>query len=112
MDRDPDFLAYEDGDHMAVAVRDVKPGSALVGYRDGTDSVHVWEPVPLGRKLALADMAKGNDLIECSGIASQDITRPGDELIDIVVRTISRRLTRAELRGYREFTPAKHYRSA
>lgn len=82
MDGRPDFLAHIGGDHVAVAVRDVEPGAARVGYLDGTTSVdiEVRESVPLGHKVALADVNRGDDVIEYQlriGIASQDITRGG-----------------------------------
>ncbi len=82
MDGYPDFLAHEDGDHVAVAVHDVEPGPALVGYLDGASQleIDVREAVPLGHKVALADVSKGADLIEYGirvGIVSQDITQGG-----------------------------------
>ncbi len=82
MDGHPDFLAHIGGDHVAVAVRDVEPGAARVGYLDGTASVEieVRESLPLGHKVALADVSSGEDVIEYGvrvGIASQDITRGG-----------------------------------
>lgn len=75
-----DFLAHNDGDAVAVAVRDVEPGPARVNYLDGTASVtvEVKSPVPLGHKVALQDVAKGEDLIEYSlrtGITTADICR-------------------------------------
>lgn len=66
MPQQPDFLAHESGDHVAVAVRDVVPGERRVGYLDDTDSVdiQVSEPVPLGHKVALTDVAQGEQVIE------------------------------------------------
>lgn len=76
----PDFLAHMDGDAVAVAVRDVEPGTARVNYLDERDAetVEVSASVPLGHKVALKDVAKGADVIEYGlrvGIASADITR-------------------------------------
>ena len=76
----PDFLAHHDGDAVAVAVRDVEPGSARVNYLDEREpeTVEVKAPVPLGHKVALKDVASGADVIEYGlriGIASADITR-------------------------------------
>lgn len=76
----PDFLAHLDGDVVAVAVRDVAPGPALVNYLDEREpeTVEVKAPVPLGHKVALKDVASGADVIEYGlrvGIASAQITR-------------------------------------
>lgn len=76
----PSFLAHEDGDAVAVAVRDVEPGEVLVGYLDGRESVRlqVMEAVPLGHKVALADVAEGDDVTEYRlpiGRASKSITK-------------------------------------
>lgn len=78
----PDFLAHDDGDHVAVAVRDVEPGEALVGYLDDTAPVRlaVTESVPLGHKVALHNVEQGADVIEYRlriGIASQNISKGG-----------------------------------
>jgi (2R)-sulfolactate sulfo-lyase subunit alpha len=80
MASNPDFLAHNDGDFVAVAVRDVQPGAAAVGYLDGTAPVQidVTDPVPLGHKVALRDVHASADVIEYSlriGIASADITK-------------------------------------
>lgn len=76
----PDFLAHMDGDAVAVAVRDVEPGTARVHYLDERDAetVEVSASVPLGHKVALNDVAKGEDVIEYGlriGTASADIVR-------------------------------------
>jgi (2R)-sulfolactate sulfo-lyase subunit alpha len=78
----PDFLAHNEGDLVAVAVRDLVPGPVTGAYLRGPDSVAVdlREPVPLGHKLALADIAAGQDIIEYGqlvGVASRDIGRGG-----------------------------------
>ena len=78
----PDFLAHEDGDHVAVAVRDMTPGVATVGYLDETEalSLNVTEGVTLGHKVALADVASGEDVIEYGlrvAVATADITKGG-----------------------------------
>jgi len=75
----PDFLAHHEGDVVAVAVRDLVPGLVRGAYLD-TDAeieVRLRHEVPLGHKLALADVAAGAEVIEYRlpiGIASQDIT--------------------------------------
>ncbi len=76
----PSFLTHKAGDHVAVAVRDVGPGSAEVGYLDGTapERVEVTAEIPLGHKVALRDLSEGDDVIEYGvrvAIASADITR-------------------------------------
>ena len=62
----PHFLAHREGDHVAVAVQDVEPGSGRVLYMDSSRAVElaVQETVPLGHKVALADLAAGADVVE------------------------------------------------
>lgn len=62
----PDFLAHAEGDSVAVAMRDLSPGPAGGGYVDGPESVtaQVNEPVQLGHKFALKDIAPGEQVIE------------------------------------------------
>lgn len=61
-----DFLAHNQGDHVAVAVRDVPVGTASVAWLDGEERsrVEVREPVPYGHKVALADLGEGAEVIE------------------------------------------------
>jgi (2R)-sulfolactate sulfo-lyase subunit alpha len=65
---------------VAVAVRDLSPGTVQGAYLD-TDAdveVELRHDVPLGHKLALADVASGDDVVEYGlriGTASQDIQR-------------------------------------
>jgi (2R)-sulfolactate sulfo-lyase subunit alpha len=62
----PDFLVHNEGDHVAVAVRDVEPAAARIVYVDSDReaTLEVLEPVPLGHKVALTDLAGGADVIE------------------------------------------------
>ena len=62
----PGFLIHNEGDHVAVAVQDVEPGSSQAVYLDSDRaiSVQVSEAVPLGHKLALADLEAGAQVIE------------------------------------------------
>lgn len=74
------FLAHRSGDAVAVAVQDVEPGRAEVGYLDDTapETVEVNAQVPLGHKVALQDIPSGSDVIEYGvrvGIASANISR-------------------------------------
>lgn len=80
----PAFLAHRAGDLVGVAVRDLGPGLVQGGYLTGPASVTVrlTEAVPLGHKLALADIAAGQEIIEYGqpvGIASTDI-RQGEHV--------------------------------
>jgi (2R)-sulfolactate sulfo-lyase subunit alpha len=78
----PDFLIHDEGDTVAVAVRDLAPGPASGAYLAGQDvvSVDLQEAVQLGHKLALADIRQGQDIIEYGqpiGTALRDIPRGG-----------------------------------
>jgi len=80
----PGFLAHRNGDLVGVAVRDLDPGPAVGGYLSGPASISVrlTEPVPLGHKLALTDIAAGQQIIEYGqpvGVATRDI-RQGDHV--------------------------------
>jgi (2R)-sulfolactate sulfo-lyase subunit alpha len=80
MPQPPGFLAHRDGDLVGVAVRDLEPGPVTGGYLTGPVllSVQLTEPVPLGHKLALADIAAGQEIIEYGqrvGVATADIRR-------------------------------------
>jgi (2R)-sulfolactate sulfo-lyase subunit alpha len=74
----PGFLAHREGDLVGVAVRDLDPGPVQGSYLIGTRtlSVRLTEPVPLGHKLALTDIAAGQDVVEYGhrvAIATKDI---------------------------------------
>jgi (2R)-sulfolactate sulfo-lyase subunit alpha len=63
----PDFLAHRDGDSVAVAMRDLPAGPAHGGYLAATEdalAVSLTEPVRLGHKFALRDIAAGEQVIE------------------------------------------------
>jgi len=62
----PHFLVHKEGDHVAVAVQDVEPGQSRVVYMDSERAIGlaVVERVPLGHKVALAELAEGADVIE------------------------------------------------
>lgn len=65
-ERAPGFLVHNEGDSVAVATRDLSPGQVEGGYLVGPESVTVElkEPVPLGHKFALHDLAEGDGVIE------------------------------------------------
>ena len=78
----PDFLAHNEGDLVAVAIRDLGPGPAEGAFLRGPASVRVelLDAIPLGHKLALVGIAAGQDIIEYGqqvGIATRDIARGG-----------------------------------
>ena len=60
------FLIHNEGDHVGVAVENVSPGKALAVYLDShrDEAVEVVEAIPLGHKVALADMTRDQDVIE------------------------------------------------
>jgi (2R)-sulfolactate sulfo-lyase subunit alpha len=60
------FLAHRRDDSVGVAVRDLTPGPAEGGSLDGATlgPVEVLDAVPLGHKVALRDIAAGDDVME------------------------------------------------
>lgn len=76
----PGFLVHEDGDVVAVAVRDLEPGSTYGGYlrKPDTVSFELNHSVPLGHKVAVVDIAQGADVIEYGqrvGTATAEISK-------------------------------------
>jgi (2R)-sulfolactate sulfo-lyase subunit alpha len=74
----PDFLVHHAGDSVAVAVRDLSPGTVHGGYLSGGAplTMRLAEPVPLGHKFALREIARGADVIEYGvrvAVATSDI---------------------------------------
>ena len=62
----PDFLAHQRGDDVAVAVRDVDKGPTTFAYlNEGTpESNTALEMIPLGHKVALRDLDQGSSVTE------------------------------------------------
>ena len=60
------FLVHNEGDDVGVAVEDVGPGEAVAVYMDSDreTTVEALEPIPLGHKIALADLGPSADVIE------------------------------------------------
>ena len=60
------FMVHNEGDHVGVAVEDVAVGRFQAYYMDSHREVEVdaLEPIPLGHKIALTDLAPDADLIE------------------------------------------------
>lgn len=76
----PHFLIHNEGDHVGVAVQEVEPGLTTAVYMDSDRVVELQarESVPLGHKIALADLEAGADVIEYGigiGVARQPISR-------------------------------------
>ena len=76
----PHFLVHNEGDHVGVAVQDVEPGPRRAVYLDSDREVQidVVEPVPLGHKVALADLDDGAGVTEYEvvvGLARRPIRR-------------------------------------
>lgn len=80
----PDFLVHRAGDSVAVAVRDLSPGTVHGGYLSGGERgepggemrASLAEPVPLGHKFALREIPRGGDVIEYGvrvAVATSDI---------------------------------------
>jgi (2R)-sulfolactate sulfo-lyase subunit alpha len=64
----PDFLVHEDGDSVGVIVIEgVKAGTELTGWimrEDRTVTVKVLNDIPIGHKVALANLAVGKGVIK------------------------------------------------
>lgn len=74
------FLMHAEGDHVGVAVTDLAPGAAdgAVLATDLDVEVQVTEHIPLGHKVALVNIERGQDVIEYGvriGVSSRDIQR-------------------------------------
>lgn len=74
----PGFLIHNEGDHVAVAVQDSEPGERKAVYMDSDREVtiSVTEVIPLGHKVALADLGEGAEVLEyCTriGLTRQSI---------------------------------------
>jgi (2R)-sulfolactate sulfo-lyase subunit alpha len=73
-----DFLAHHEGDAVAPAVHDVEAGAATLAYLDTgrRTQIQVSERIPLGHKVALADVAEAAAVTEYNvtiGLARQGI---------------------------------------
>lgn len=71
------FLVHSADDAVGVAVHDISPGSAVRGrvQNGGPLELDVLEPVPLGHKIALRDIAQGEQVVKY-GVAIGRATRP------------------------------------
>lgn len=62
-----DFLAHEKGDLVGVATVDIKSGQIAKGvYMDSQETLEVkaFMDIPLGHKIALADLKVGNSVLK------------------------------------------------
>ncbi|MGH8892563.1 MAG: UxaA family hydrolase [Actinomycetes bacterium] len=78
------FLVHAPDDVVGVAVHDIDPGPAVRGRVQNGDhfELDVNEPVPLGHKVALRDIAAGEQVMKYGvviGRATRDI-RKGDHV--------------------------------
>jgi len=75
------YIAHGKDDTVAVAVVDVRKGQRLTGWdmeRDATTRVTAKSDVPLGHKIALKDIAKGQAVVKYNeeiGLATKDIRK-------------------------------------
>lgn len=61
------FLIHRTGDHVGVAVEDIQAGEEAEGVYMDTDRairVAARDAIPLGHKIALADLPAGAEVIE------------------------------------------------
>lgn len=75
-----DVLVLRDGDHVAVATRDLAPGEEVSS--PGAGAVVVRDDVPRGHKVALLPVAAGENVLKYGqviGVATRDIA-PGDHV--------------------------------
>ena len=64
----PDFLVHEDGDSVGViVVEGIKAGTELTGWimaQDRTITIPVQSDIPIGHKIALHDLAVGDNVVK------------------------------------------------
>ena len=61
------FLIHNHGDHVGVATADITPGEKVTGvYMDDNSTVDIQarHTVPLGHKIAIADLAAGASVLK------------------------------------------------
>jgi (2R)-sulfolactate sulfo-lyase subunit alpha len=64
----PDFLVHEDGDSVGVVVVEgIQAGAEISGWvmaQDRTITIKVLDAIPIGHKVALADLPAGSGVIK------------------------------------------------
>ena len=74
-----DFLVHKKGDFVGVATNDLKKDSKVEGWtvdKDCNYQIGLLEDIPLGHKIALREIKKGEKIIEYGeviGVAIKDI---------------------------------------
>jgi (2R)-sulfolactate sulfo-lyase subunit alpha len=61
------FLVHKRGDHVGVATSDIEAGESVVGVfmdDDSTVEVAARGAIPLGHKIAVADLSAGDAVLE------------------------------------------------
>lgn len=61
------FLIHNKGDHVGVAVEDIRAGETVIGvYMDTGEQIEVVanSDIPLGHKIAVADLSKGSEVLK------------------------------------------------
>jgi (2R)-sulfolactate sulfo-lyase subunit alpha len=75
------FLVHAKEDYVGVATEDLKKDESVEGTfldDNGKNSLKVLEEIPLGHKIALRDIKKGEKIIEYKeqiGVATKDIRK-------------------------------------
>ncbi len=74
----PDFLLHDDRDDAGVVVVEgVEAGRVLSGWSmeaDRTVEIKTLDPIPLGHKVALRDIATGDDVIKYGEVIGQAVS--------------------------------------
>ena len=73
----PDFLVHDDRDDAGVVVVEgVETGQVLCGWSmeaDRTIEIKTRDPIPLGHKVALRDIAEGDDVLKYGEVIGRAI---------------------------------------
>ncbi len=72
-----DALIIDSRDNVATAVRPLNKGE-VIQVGPGDQTVRLSQPIPLGHKLALDDIPRGQAIVkygEIIGLATEDITK-------------------------------------
>ena len=72
------FIVHDKKDTVGViVVEDVKPGATLEGWLmegDGTVRLKALKAIPLGHKIALVDMKKGDTVVTAGGLVGKVVS--------------------------------------
>ena len=70
------FLIHNEGDHVGVAVVDIRKGENAIGvYMDTGEKIEVManDDIPLGHKIAIADRSKGSEVLKYNIVIGQAV---------------------------------------